>query len=305
MASALDRIIDGASDPSVTTSDLLRRALVTAHRLRTSELQDWAQRELSGYDAAAELPVYRRARPAGVEAQWSGAFNYCATTVLQPTDMPEDAFAPFFQTAFRESVAQLELLHGTDEELGRPWTTDALVRWNELIDAGQAASMGDAYLFSARTMMPSHAIAGVIDSIRTQVMCLALELQAADGDAGEAGGPTVEDDSGVERAVTTFITNVFGGAPTIAQGSAVTQAVTVNAGDIVSLSRAAGSIGLVADDVSEYVAAVLDARNDPDKGKLRVFVEKVRSGALALGNGVIGNVAATKLLEWGTAFLGG
>ena len=291
MPSALDRIIDGASDPEVSTSNLLRRALATAHRLRADPVKDWAQRELSGYDGVNEvdLPTYRRLRAAGVKAHWTGPFGASATTVLTELDAPEDFFEPWFRISFRQPVPELESYSTSEGEVGLPWPAVALVRWNELISENRAVHVGGHVLFSAQMIVPKSTLTGVLEAVRTEVMNLALELQSAADSAGEPGGPTVKDDPMVEHAVSTFITNIYGGAPTLAQGTRVSQTVTVHAGDIVTLTQAAKDVGLCEEDVSTYVEAVLAARNDPDKSKLSSFVDKVRGGTIALGSGIAGD----------------
>ncbi|QHC08059.1 hypothetical protein GRF56_11865 [Aeromonas veronii] len=60
MPALIPELIAMASDPAVTTSDLLRRALVAAHRLKLPEWIDWITHELQGYPEGVALPQYRR-----------------------------------------------------------------------------------------------------------------------------------------------------------------------------------------------------------------------------------------------------
>ncbi|WP_419707980.1 hypothetical protein [Promicromonospora sp. NFX87] len=303
MASALDRIIDGASDPSVSTANLLRSALAAARRLRADTVRNWVERELAGYDANIErdeLPVYRRSTETGVEATWSG---YNGATTLVVHDVSDDFPKAWFLLPFRQPVSELERLAASDQEIGEPWPAQLVLLWNSLAAEGKAAHVEGTSLFSARIMVQKASIVGVLDAIRTEVMKLALDLQDAAASAGEPGGPTVED-AGVQSVITTFHNHIYGGSPTIAQGANVTQTVTVNAGDLASLSKAAQDLGLGNEDLSAYVAAVLAAREEPSKGKLVAFVDKVRSGAVTLAGGVAGNIAAEQLMEWAAAFLG-
>lgn len=48
-----------ALDSSVTTADLLRKALVTARKLKTNDIVEWLSRELNGYPDDADVPDYR------------------------------------------------------------------------------------------------------------------------------------------------------------------------------------------------------------------------------------------------------
>ncbi|MCE3277545.1 MAG: hypothetical protein K0R13_3400 [Propionibacteriaceae bacterium] len=48
-----------ASDSTTSLPDLLRKTKILARRLQSPELADWADHELNGYPADAELPSYR------------------------------------------------------------------------------------------------------------------------------------------------------------------------------------------------------------------------------------------------------
>ncbi len=60
MTALVPELVSMASDPSVPVSDLLRRALVAAHRLGVPELVEWVSSELNGY--TGEVPGYRQIR---------------------------------------------------------------------------------------------------------------------------------------------------------------------------------------------------------------------------------------------------
>ncbi|MGF0118747.1 hypothetical protein ACQFYA_20840 [Promicromonospora sp. Marseille-Q5078] len=308
MTSALDGIIEGAADPSVRTADLLRRAAAAAHRLEATEIREWARRELSGYPEETQdddLPVYRRSIPTGASTYWTGYGGTSETRTLTAPDQPDDWFAVWFRVAFRQPVSELEsLMSAEDGGLGIPWPGMVITRWNELAAQGKAFGLSGMTLYRARTLVPKQALVGVVDAIRTEVMSLAMDLQSANTEAGAAGGPTVADDAEVRQVATQFITNIYGDGATIAQGHAVSQQVTVHVGDVVTLTQAAQTT-LDADGLADYVDAVLAARTDPEKSKLRAFLEKVRGGAYALVGGVASNVAADQLMQWATQFLGG
>lgn len=60
MPALVPELVNMASDPTVSVSDLLRRALVAARRLDVPELADWITSELNGYTGA--VPEYRKIR---------------------------------------------------------------------------------------------------------------------------------------------------------------------------------------------------------------------------------------------------
>ncbi|MGU5673251.1 AbiTii domain-containing protein [Aeromonas caviae] len=59
MPALLTDLINQVSDPTVTTADLLRKALVVARRLKQPEWAAWIGHELQGYPDDVELPPYR------------------------------------------------------------------------------------------------------------------------------------------------------------------------------------------------------------------------------------------------------
>ncbi|UXZ55369.1 hypothetical protein LOS15_04860 [Halomonas sp. 7T] len=61
MPALVPELVNAAIDTSVSSSDLLRRALVVARRLAVPELVDWISSELNGY-YSEEVPDYRRVR---------------------------------------------------------------------------------------------------------------------------------------------------------------------------------------------------------------------------------------------------
>lgn len=59
MSALVPELVDMASDPAVSTTDLLRRALVVARRLSVPELADWINSEMNGFSHDAPVPGYR------------------------------------------------------------------------------------------------------------------------------------------------------------------------------------------------------------------------------------------------------
>jgi hypothetical protein len=62
MPALIPELIAMASEPTVKTTDLLRKALVAARLLKQPEWAAWINHELQGYSDGVELPAYRRLR---------------------------------------------------------------------------------------------------------------------------------------------------------------------------------------------------------------------------------------------------
>lgn len=54
-------IITSVTETKEPISDILRRCLVLAYRLKNGALKAWAEKELNGYEVS-ELPDYRKAK---------------------------------------------------------------------------------------------------------------------------------------------------------------------------------------------------------------------------------------------------
>lgn len=303
MSTALERIIDGASDPSVSTADLLRRAIAVAHRLRSDQVKSWAERELRGYAGVdkEQLPVYRRPQVSIATAHWTGFGGSSASTHLRVSDAPPE-FARLFEVSVNQPVSELESLAASESGMGIPWPAVAVGRWNSLIKEERALHVAGMYLFSMQTEVPKQLLVSVLDEVRTEVLNLALDLESAGAQTGEVGGPTI-DDPPVQSAVTTFVTNVYGPGAAITQAGWVNE-LTVNVGDVDSLTRAARALGLDEKDVEAYVEAVVAARDDLERGRLSKFLAAVKAGTLKLAGGIASNIAADQLLKFAMSFLG-
>lgn len=59
MPALIPELVNMASDPTVKTTVLLRRALVAASRLHSTEGVAWLTQELNGYEQIEDVPDYR------------------------------------------------------------------------------------------------------------------------------------------------------------------------------------------------------------------------------------------------------
>jgi hypothetical protein len=59
MPSLIRELQRAALDRNIRVSDLLRQALVVAHRLGAQEVEQWVLIELNGYDDPQAIPTYR------------------------------------------------------------------------------------------------------------------------------------------------------------------------------------------------------------------------------------------------------
>jgi AbiTii len=101
--SLIDELQLDASNPAVSVSSLLRKALMVAAKLELSDIPEWINQELSGYVGDDSLPPYRvvygTVKAKGFGGRW--------VTVQFPTSEMHETISKNF---IRDSVAKIEAL---------------------------------------------------------------------------------------------------------------------------------------------------------------------------------------------------
>ena len=291
--SVLDEIIRDATADSASTSNLLRKVMVVAHRLQAVEIRTWVQRELNGYGLPDDLPEYRKGITVNVRGHWTGMFNSSATQLVSRAGVPKEAAQDLFSVSFHQALAELEEMATMSNDLGVPWDAVDIGRHNRLIDEGKVPHLEGFYLFSAERVVPPGLLSGIINTVRNTALDLALGLQSADPEAGDTAGPTVED-SEVRQVVWNVTNNIYGHGNQVAHGDDSILTLTIETGDIAGLLRAGRKLGL--DDDGETMLA--EAVVTPDKERserIRSFLQKVREGGFLVGTGLTANVVADRI----------
>lgn len=296
----LDDVIDQASDGDAAA--MLRKLMIVARRLGADQLLAWAKSELNGYGPDDELPSYRGPTTVSVLATIVGPGGAQGTNTLTMQGMPEGSDG-LFQVTFDEPVAQLEAFARSEEGISFPWDPTVVGLYNGLIQAGRIPFIPYWGVYSAHKAVSQGTLRGVVDVVRTKALELALDLQAEFPDAGEKDGPTVADPA-VQATVTNITNHVYGGITGLAQGGTVSQRMTVQAGDIAGVLDAAREF-LAGESMVEFTKVLAADGDDAAKRtRLERFVQRVRSGAVALTGGVVTDVAAAELIRLASQFFG-
>ncbi len=289
----LAAIIDGATGEAVSTASLLRMLKVVASRLQTAPLEDWVDRELSGYGNEDDLPAYRGPFPATAMGVFVGPFQSMMKIAIPTVAFPEHMRGGFaFTLKFRQPVSELEPLAAATLNLENPWDADMVAYVNYKIESGEMTLVPMHGLQRAYKVVTPHEVRAVLDTVRTRVLNLALELERIAPQAGEPNAPAVDPDR-VQYVVTN---NIYGDGNATAVGSpgAVQGTSVVKQGDLESLLRAASAAGLPAPEVDELRSAVEAdaAAGSPDKpgSQVNEYMGKLALGAAGSATG--GTVAA-------------
>lgn len=157
-------------------------------------------------------------------------------------------------------------------------------------------------LVSAHIQVTPALVESVLDSVRTRVLNLALELERLIPDAGEPG--VTSDDPGRVNYIVTA--HIYGDGNTLAIGDSAS--VSVAKGDLGALLAAVSSAGLSEQQVDELRAAIEADEADGELGestsRVRAFLGKLTwegaKTASKIGIGAGGGIVAALVRSyWG------
>jgi len=170
----LAQIENGAVDEAVPLASTLRKCVILGGHASSSELRDWARRELDGYsDDVSDLPKYRILTAPiladGMNAAWRFRRKQISTW-----DLPD-----FAEPAYRDGikmpmgVGELEKLAKRTEsiDLQAPGMVDLVYYMNNAEDYNVSF---ERIYFSVHPT----AIDGILDTIRTNLASMVAELRA-------------------------------------------------------------------------------------------------------------------------------
>lgn len=308
----LNQLIDGLADDSHSTSSALRKFLIVGSRLKSATLRDWVNGELSGLGKLPieQYPSYRGPLRAPVEVMFTGPYGSWQKHFISREVVPDDGGfrQAHFDIYFNESIAELEQLAQSDSDPRQVWPTSAVAKLEQWSQEGRAPRVEMHGIHSVEKIITRPMIHGVIDAVRNKALMLALDLQSDFPDAGELGGPTVQDKEVGNVVKYHFETHIHGGTNTVGQGENITQAVTVgqgknvtqnvtvNQGDSEALMLALEKLGLALEDRKELGEA-LEKDGDKPGSAVKEFLAKLAKGAIKIAGAVATEpaIAAVKL----------
>lgn len=170
----LREIEDGALDGSTSIADVLRKVIALGGHYRSPELRDWAARELNGYEAADDLPEYRKiAAPLQIDAlmPFQGQIRGQQLSALELPDYAPDYIKG--PVALRQGIGELEVMAKTPESM--KLQAEAMPSLVALMNRkGDANGTIMAMYWSVHPT----ALAGLVDRVRTMLTTLIAELVA-------------------------------------------------------------------------------------------------------------------------------
>jgi len=252
-----------ASDPNVSTADLLRRALVVARRLAVPELVEWISSELNGYQA--DVPDYRKLR---------GTLK---------AHNPIRGYVPLLLSSARETAAlSVAHLRQAVPELER--LAEGANGLFASLDPALERRLMDSMEYPMRPVLSlsETQVHGAIEVVRTRVLEWALDLEGR-GIVGEGMSFTPQEKQAVQQQHYHF-GNVSGSQIQISSnGSTQTQANTTGS-DLEALKGLIEALGAAleraqgdaADELRAELATLKAQANSP-KPKWEIIKATARS----------------------------
>jgi hypothetical protein len=286
---------------------LLRKCMVLAHVLHSTELAAWAKAELNGYSSDAELPTYRRLSCRAM-GQMIGPYNSWQGTMEIPFSvLPKEMRANFSSVEAREPIAQfVSLVAKSNEEsrLQQPWPTEVARHF-----APTAFVTGTQCLKAWNEISPSE-VTAMLDQVKSRVLEFALAISTDFPELGKSDELLAESSRRDALVNQTFNTTIMGSVGNIASGSTnVNQVadVMVAQGDIEGLRKALASLGVTSEQIAALESAIEDDRASGQPGigpRVKAWFGEMTAVALA-GAGAIGvNAVGSAIAPVVARFLG-
>ncbi|MFM5126101.1 hypothetical protein ACET92_07600 [Aeromonas veronii] len=193
MSALIPELVNMASDPTVMTADLLRRALVASRRLLLSGDTNWITQELHGYVKVEDVPDYRI-----ITGQLSA---YSQRHGLRDLNVTSAVHAePLSMCPLVQAIGEVESWLLEEDSMVTisfpPEQEDAIKR---------QLPMG---VKPVRRFALSH-VRGVVDAVRNRVLCWALDLEV-NGVVGEGMSFTPQEQLQAQQLIIQINGNVHG-----------------------------------------------------------------------------------------------
>jgi|SRR5579864_417046 len=295
----LDEIIGLAVDNKQPITTLLRKCIVLAHQLKNERLRKWANEELNGYGSIDSLPDYR-VLPAPATGLFVGP-GWARFEQGIPSFALENDDRKFAESVYvAQSIGALEhlLRSGSDSSISFPWNANLVAIYQNKLQRGWQ-------LFSAQQVIPKSAIAGIVDTVRTRVLNMTLEIQLEIGDKDEdLKNVTPEASKKVDQ---TIVNNIFGGNVYVSTGHSTMAATTVQqqqnivVGDWENLERVLKDAGIASTELKELSEAVKSDGSHKLKedgavmGWIKANAPRVLAGGIKMG-AEVGKAVLTEML---------
>jgi hypothetical protein len=296
----LDDIVAGATgDTPVAT--ILRQLKVLASRTGAGKLAEWVDRELDGYVNAEGLPRYRGPFAVAALGHFMGSLRELKNFAIPPTTFPASMRdGSLFNYYPLQPIAEIERL-AVEGGARLAWSADAVRYYNWAVERGEVSRIviDDMTLAGVTQPIPAQIFTGIVDTVRTRVLDLALELERTAPEAGQRDAAPETNDQ-ASQVINNY--NFYGSANVAIQSKHVTQTVQPpGPGDIDALIRYLGAAGVEPERLVDLRDALHQDKADDDRDDTPGRWQRVRAWFASAGTdaatnalgGALGTAAAT------------
>ena len=283
-----------AADSSNDISDLLRKALLIATKLKLDEFRVWVMKELNGYQPGEELPSYRYVT-GDLRAQ--NPYHGLIPFILEDPELTT-AVRRIRVAESVESLSNLIQSSGKHGEITYPFNPEqeaVLMRMQNSI----------APLRPLR-VVGRNQISAIIEQIRTRLLEWALSLEQA-GILGEDMSFTEKEKKKAKRNSEINIQHFQGVLGDVTNSSIEqTMSMTITAGSFDSLSEYLKAHKVTDEDLKELENAVRLDIEPTSRSKLGrkvsewigKMIQKAANGSWNIGVGAAGNLLASAISKF-------
>jgi hypothetical protein len=217
--------------------------------MKNDQLKEWANHELNGYPDQAKVPQYRTVR-AGATGTFNAGYMFPTIKRQIPALAMEEAHRKFAEIVhLREPVNAYEtnltaLKANKGAVFAYEWSADLINYYQEEFLEGHA-------LVKAWQEIPLGVVAGALDTIRTRVLNMALELKSEIGESDADLKRVRRDSAEAEKVNSIVLTQIFGGTVYMAAGQQNVNVQNIAVGNWEDLKKALGALGIGQDELDK------------------------------------------------------
>jgi hypothetical protein len=287
----LDNIINmgTANEPPPLTA-VLRQCILLANHLKTPLLRTWAEQELKGYPNPKDVPEYRIMN-VGALGNFAGIGVRYQARPIPPSLLKEQHRWAATIHRLTEPVSSYESLGDSKGALIYEWPSDMIALY-------QSSLLEGCVLMTAWQQVPKTAIAGMLDTIRTRVLTMAIDIKNEFEESGADLNHIKQNSPEAEKVQQSVVTNVYGDLYMIA-GDHVINTQNIAVGNWEDLKRVLNESGIGDGDVAELSQAIQkDGKTIGTgvRGWISRNADKVLDHGLKLGTAV-GTTLLTEYLK--------
>ena len=266
----LQDIIDGCVNHSLSLDETLMKCKILAYRLKNTELVNWVNNEINGYETKDNFPSYRI-----IQVHSKGNFKY-PTMLIENQNIPSIAISE----KYREYVNTCYISRGVSalEHLLNNSTSDMLMAdWDHNLVVLEGRKIyKDATCLYAWQEIPLSAITEILEKVRSIILDFCLKIEQEYPNIGEHPMINTPDIKKVEQIVqNTF--NFYGGTQNVATNSKeFSQDIQLNSNELFNnIENAINSISSIDETLkSELLKLLLQKK---DRNNKQTFSEKYKN----------------------------